>query len=108
MITSVDSVIIGKRVPTNFTIAKDLQVGDVAMFNQDKVLIKGEDDFKAATAIYIGVAQPQVMVTMPNGEVQPQANIYFSNKLDIKGLKSAVYCGFQAPVEDKVVINSRI
>lgn len=108
MITSVDSVIIGKTCRATyeegFTIDK-LEIGEVALFNQDRALITSEDDFNAANAIYIGVAQAKVNVTMPNGSVDEKANIYFSNKLDIKGLKSAVYSAYSAPVEDKVVID---
>lgn len=105
MITSVDSVIIGKKCPASYTDIDALAVGDVALFNQDRALIKSEDEYKEATAIFFGVAQPKVNVTMPDGSVAQKANIYFSNKLDIKGLKSAVYSDYVAPTEDKVVIN---
>lgn len=105
MITSVDSVIIGKKVNGSATTAEELAIGDVALFNQDRVIITGEEDYKAANAIYFGVAQAKVNVTMPDGSVEQKANIYFSNKLDIKGLKSAVFCEYTAPEEDKVVID---
>lgn len=105
MITSVDSVIIGKKCPAAYTDIDALAVGDVALFNQDRALITSEEEYKEATAIFFGVAQPKVNVTMPDGSVAQKANIYFSNKLDIKGLKSAVYSDYVAPTEDKVVIN---
>lgn len=105
MITSVDSVIIGKKCPASYTDIDALAVGDVALFNQDRALITSEEEYKEATAIFFGVAQPKVNVTMPDGSVAQKANIYFSNKLDIKGLKSAVYSDYVAPTEDKVVIN---
>lgn len=105
MITSVDSVIIGKNVPASFTDIDALAIGDIALFNQDRALITSEEEYKAANAIYFGVAQSKVNVTMPDGSVVKKANIYFSNKLDIKGLKSAVYCDFVAPTEDTVKID---
>ena len=39
MITSVDTVIIGKNCPASYTDIDSLAVGDVAMFNQDRQLI---------------------------------------------------------------------
>lgn len=105
MITSVDSVIIGKNVPASFSDIDALAIGDIALFNQDRALIKSEDEYKAASAIYFGVAQAKVKVAMPDGSVADKANIYFSNKLDIKGLKSVVYSDYVAPSEDKVVLD---
>ena len=105
MITSVDTVIIGKNCPASYTDIDSLAVGDVAMFNQDRQLIVDEAGFEAAKSIYFGVAQNKINVVMPDGSVAEKANIYFSNKLDVKGIKSAVYCDYTAPTEDEIKID---
>ena len=40
MITSVHSVLIGKQAPASYTTVDALAVGDVALFDENKALIK--------------------------------------------------------------------
>lgn len=104
MITRVGTVLIGKNCPTNYTIADDLDAGDVAMFDQDRKIIKTAAEAVKASTLYIGVAQDKVTVTKPDGSTVQKVNIEFSNAIRKDSNPSAVIGEYKAPVQEKVVI----
>lgn len=104
MITRVDTVLIGKNCPASYTTADALAAGDVAMFDQDRKIIKTAADAVKASALYIGVAQDKVTVTKPNGTTEQKANIEFSNAIQKDSKPSAVIGTYVAPVQEKIVI----
>ena len=104
MITRVDTVLIGKNCPTSYTTADALAAGDVAMFDQDRKIIKTAADAVKASALYIGVAQDKVTVTKPDGTTEQKANIEFSNAIQKDSKPSAVIGTYVAPVQEKIVI----
>ena len=71
MITRVGTVLIGKNCPTSYTTADALAAGDVAMFDQDRKIIKTAAEAVKASTLYIGVAQDKVTVTKPDGSTEP-------------------------------------
>lgn len=104
MIQHVNTVLIGKNLPSAYTIADALSAGDVALFDQNRAIIKTAADAAKATSLYIGVAQNKVKVTMPNGSVADKANIKFGNEIQKNSNPSAVIGEYVAPVQDKIVI----
>lgn len=104
MITKVDTVLIGKACPSAYTNVDALATGDVALFDQNKTLIKAAADAAKATSIYIGVAQDKVNVTKPDGTVEQKANIEFSNEIQKDSKPSAVIGEYVAPVQEKYTI----
>lgn len=56
MLQSVHSVLIGKQAPASYTTADALAVGDVALFDENKALIKTAADAVNANSLYVGVA----------------------------------------------------
>lgn len=104
MITRVGTVLIGKNCPTSYTTADDLAAGDVAMFDQDRKIIKTAAEAVKASTLYIGVAQDKVTVTKPDGSTEQKANIEFSNAIQKDSNPSAVIGEYEAPVQEKVVI----
>lgn len=104
MITRVDTVLIGKKCPASYTTADALAAGDVAMFDQDRKIIKTAADAVKASALYIGVAQDKVTVTKPDGTTEQKANIEFSNAIQKDSKPSAVIGTYVAPVQEKIVI----
>lgn len=104
MITRVDTVLIGKNCPASYTTADALAAGDVAMFDQDRKIIKTAADAVKASALYIGVAQDKVTVTKPDGSTEQKANIEFSNAIQKDSKPSAVIGTYVAPVQEKIVI----
>lgn len=104
MITSVHTVLIGTKCPTSYTIADDLNAGEVALFNQNRAILKTAAEAAKASSLYVGVAGPKINVTMPNGTVAQKANIEFSNEIQKSSKPSAVIGQHAEPTQDKVVI----
>lgn len=104
MIQHVNTVLIGKTLPSAYTTADALTAGDVALFDQNRAIIKTAADAAKATSLYIGVAQNKVKVAMPNGSVADKANIKFGNEIQKNSNPSAVIGEYVAPVQDKIVI----
>lgn len=104
MIQHVNTVLIGKTLPSAYTTADELTAGDVALFDQNRAIIKTAADAAKATSLYIGVAQNKVKVTMPDGSVADKANIKFGNEIQKNSNPSAVIGEYVAPVQDKIVI----
>jgi hypothetical protein len=69
MITSVHTVLIGKKCPASYTTVDDLNAGEVALFDQNKAILKTAAEAAKASSLYVGVAGEKINVTMPNGNV---------------------------------------
>lgn len=104
MITSVHTVLIGKKCPASYTTVDDLNAGEVALFDQNKAILKTAAEAAKASSLYVGVAGEKINVTMPNGNVVQKANIEFSNEIQKSSKPSAVIGQHVEPTQDKVVI----
>lgn len=104
MITSVHTVLIGKKCPAGYTTVDALNAGEVALFDQNKAILKTAAEAAKASSLYVGVAGEKINVTMPNGNVAQEANIEFSNEIQKSSKPSAVIGQHVEPTQDKVVI----
>lgn len=104
MITSVHTVLIGKKCPASYTTVEALNAGEVALFDQNKAILKTAAEAAKASSLYVGVAGEKINVTMPDGRVQAKANIEFSNEIQKSSKPSAVIGQHVEPTQDKVVI----
>lgn len=104
MITSVHTVLIGKKCPVSYTTVDDLNAGEVALFDQNKAILKTAAEAAKASSLYVGVAGEKINVTMPDGNVAQKANIEFSNEIQKSSKPSAVIGRHVEPTQDKVVI----
>lgn len=104
MITSVHTVLIGTKCPTSYTTADDLNAGEVALFDQNRAILKTAAEAAEASSLYVGVAGPKINVTMPNGKVAQKANIEFSNEIQKSSKPSAVIDANVEPTQDEVVV----
>lgn len=104
MITSVHTVLIGTKCPANYTTADALNAGEVALFDQNKAIIKTAAEAVNANSLYVGVAGQKINVTMPNGSVAQKTNIEFSNEIQKGSKPSAVVSRNVEPVQEKVVV----
>lgn len=104
MITSVHTVLIGKECPASYTTVDALNAGEVALFDQNKAILKTAAEAAEASSLYVGVAGEKINVTMPNGNVAQKANIEFSNEIQKSSKPSAVIGQHVEPTQDKVVI----
>lgn len=104
MITSVHTVLIGKKCPASYTTVDALNAGEVALFDQNKDILKTAAEAAKASSLYVGVAGEKINVTMPDGNVAQKANIEFSNEIQKSSKPSAVIGQHVEPTQDKVVI----
>lgn len=104
MITSVHTVLIGKKCPASYTAVDALNAGEVALFDQNKAILKTAAEAAKASSLYVGVAGEKINVTMPDGTVAQKANIEFSNEIQKSSKPSAVIGRHVEPTQDKVVI----
>lgn len=104
MITSVHTVLIGKECPAIYTTVDALNAGEVALFDQNKAILKTAAEAAKASSLYVGVAGEKINVTMPDGNVAQKANIEFSNEIQKSSKPSAVIGQHVEPTQDKVVI----
>lgn len=104
MITSVHTVLIGKKCPAIYTTVDALNAGEVALFDQNKAILKTAAEAAKASSLYVGVAGEKINVTMPDGNVAQKANIEFSNEIQKSSKPSAVIDRHVEPTQDKVVI----
>lgn len=104
MITSVHTVLIGTKCPASYTTADALNAGEVALFDQNRAILKTAAEAAKASSLYVGVAGPKINVTMSNGTVAQKANIEFSNEIQKSSKPSAVIGANVEPTQDKVVV----
>lgn len=104
MITSVHTVLIGKSCPSSYSTVDALKAGEVALFDQNKAILKTAAEAAEASSLYVGVAGEKINVTMPNGIVAQKANIEFSNEIQKSSKPSAVIGSHVEPTQDKVVV----
>ena len=104
MITSVHTVLIGKKCPASYTTVDALNAGEVALFDQNKAILKTAAEAAKASSLYVGVAGEKINVTMPDGNVAQKANIEFSNEIQKSSKPSAVIGQHVEPTQNKVVI----
>lgn len=105
MITRVDSVMIGKKCPTVYTTVNDLNAGDVALFDENRALIKNQDGALKASTIYVGVCTGDMTVTMSNGTSSIKKVIEYSNAIQKASKPSYVMGNYKAPVAEKIEID---
>lgn len=105
MITSVHTVLIGKKCPDNYSTVDKLNAGEVALFDQNKAILRTAAEAAEANSLYVGVAGEKINVTMPNGDVAQKVNIEFSNEIQKSPKPSVVIDGHVEPTQDKVVID---
>lgn len=91
MITSVHTVLIGTKCPTSYTTADALNAGEVALFDQNRAILKTAADAAKASSLYVGVAGQK-------------ANIEFSNEIQKSSKPSAVIGANVEPTQGNVVV----
>lgn len=105
MITRVDSVMIGKKCPASYTTVNALNAGEVALFDENRALIKDQDGALKASTIYVGVCTGDMTVTMPDGTSSTKKVVEYSNAIQKASKPSYVMGDYKAPVAEKIEID---
>lgn len=104
MLQHVNKVLIAKTAPDSYSTVDDLVDGDIALFNEDKVIVKSVDEAEAATALYIGVCVGKEEVYNQKGTKSIKSVINYSMPIQKGSKPSMVLTKFVDKAEDKVVI----
>lgn len=105
MITRVDSVMIGKKCPASYTTVDALNAGEVALFDENRALIKDQDGALKASTIYVGVCTGNMTVTMPDGTSSTKKVVEYSNAIQKASKPSCVIGDYKEPVAEKIEID---
>ncbi|MED9948570.1 MAG: hypothetical protein U0J50_10000 [Peptacetobacter hiranonis] len=105
MITHVDTVLIGKTCPASYTTVDSLAQGAVALFDENKSLIKDEAGAVKASTVYIGVAGDNMTIALPDGNSATKRSVEYSNAIQKASKPSYVIGDYVAPVQEKIEIN---
>lgn len=105
MITRTDTVLIGKTCPASYTTVDKLTQGAVALFDENKSLIKDEASAVTASTVYIGVVGDNMTITLPDGTSATKCSVEYSNAIQKASKPSYVMGNYEAPVEEKIEID---
>lgn len=106
MLNHVNTVLIGTDAPTSYTTADALTKGQIALFDQNRAIVKDATGAKAASALYIGVCEGKEDVYSESGVKTTKSIIRFSMPI-MKGSKPhMVFSEYVAKTEDKIVITA--
>lgn len=105
MITRTDTVLIGKTCPAPYTTVDSLVQGAVALFDENKSLIKNEADAVKASTVYIGVAGDNMTIALSDGTSATKRSVEYSNAIHKASKPSYVIGGYVEPVQEEIEID---
>ena len=105
MITRVDTVLIGKKFPADYSDVDDLNKGDVALFDQNKALITTTTAAAKASTVYVGVAGDNMTITQPDGTTVTKRMVEYSNAIQKASKPSYVQGAYAVPTQEKIEID---
>lgn len=105
MITRVDTVLIGKTCPASYETVDSLTQGAVALFDENKSLIKDEASAVKASTVYIGVVGDNMTIALPDGTSVTKRSVEYSNAIQKASKPSYVIGNYVAPVQEKIEID---
>lgn len=106
MLNHVNTVLIGTDAPASYTTVDALTEGQIALFDQNRAIVKDAAEAKAASSLYIGVCEGKEDVYNGEGTKSTKSVIRFSMPI-MKGSKpNMVFSEYVAAAEDKIVITT--
>lgn len=105
MITRVDTVLIGKTCPASYNTVDGLTQGDIALFDENKSLIKNGDSAVKASTVYIGVVGDNMTIALPDGTSGTKRSVEYSNAIQKASKPSYVIGECVTPVQEKIEID---
>ena len=106
MLQKVNKVLIAKTIPESYADVDKLVDGDIALFDENKKIVKAAAAAKDATALYIGVCVGKEDVYDQNGAKTTKSVINYSMPIQKGSKPSMVLTKFVDKAEDKVVITA--
>lgn len=106
MLNHVNTVLIGKTVPSSYTTVDALVEGDVALFDGNHNLITSADNVEKVNSVCIGVCEGKEVVYDIKGQAHTKSVIRYSMPIQRGAATSMVFSPFKAKAEDKIVITA--
>lgn len=107
MLQHVNTVLIGTEAPTSYTTADALTEGQIALFDQNRAIVKDAADAKAASSLYIGVCEGKEDVYNEAGTKSTNKSVIRFSMPIMKGSKPhMVFSEYVAAAEDEIVITA--
>ena len=106
MLQKVNTVLIGTDAPASYTTADALTKGQIALFDQNRAIVKDATGAKAASALYIGVCEGKEDVYNEAGTKTSKSIIRFSMPIMKGSHPHMVFTEYEEAAEDKIVITA--
>ena len=106
MLQKVNTVLIGTDAPASYTTADALTEGQIALFDENRAIVKDAAGAKAASMLYIGVCEGKEDVYNEAGTKTTKAIIRYSMPIMKGSHPHMVFTEYSAPAEDKIVITA--
>ena len=107
MITRVSKVLLANAAcPASYTTAEALGAGEVALFDENKNILKTGTEAVTAGTVYVGICKGKMDVINPDtGAVEKKNQIEFSAPIQKNETVSCVLQEHVAPVQEKIEFN---
>lgn len=104
MITRVSNVLIANAAaPASYSDNEALNVGEVALFDENRKMIANQDAALKAKSVYVGVCTGTMEVINPtSGLAENKKKIEFSNEIQKGSVLASTLTNYVAPVEEKI------
>lgn len=104
MLQHVNTVLIGTDAPASYTTVDALTNGQIALFDEERVLVKDAAAAEKAKALYIGVCEGKEDVYDVEGTKHTKSIVRYSMPIQKGSKPHMVFTEFEASREDKIVI----
>lgn len=106
MMTHVNTVLVGTATPTAYTNADALNIGEIALFDQFKNVIKSADEAAKASQVFVGVCEGKETVYDEEGTSHEKSVIRYSMPIQKGSKPHMVVTSYEATTEAKIVITA--
>lgn len=106
MLQKVNTVLVGAVAPAAYTNADALNVGEIALFDENKKVLADAAAAEKASEVYIGVCEGKETVYNEEGTSTVKSVIRYSMPIKKGSKPHAVKSAYVAPAEDKIVITA--
>lgn len=108
MITNVNYVLVANAdCPASYSDIDSLNVGEIALFNQNRELITSTTEAAEAIGIYVGLCKKTMQIIDPSTDALIDKNeIEFSNLIQRNGIRNVTITEYEAPVQQTITIDA--
>ena len=108
MITNVNYVLVANAAcPASYSNTDALNVGEIALFDENRKLITSEALAAAAKSIYVGLCKGIMKVANPTtGALEDKKEIEYTMNIQRRGIRNITVTSYEAPVQQTIEIDA--